>query len=191
VCALTLPLPSWLVRTLWIGTGIALTFGVSVALLVRAGMVSSVLGALARLRLLSAARAARLAERGRELDGELRGAGGWRAWRPGGFALISKLLQWLAAWIVMHANGHAPPLEVMAAVATAGTLINIVANVVPLGLGVTEGGTAALMAALGQPPSLGVTMAMARRAVQLLYAAFGLLLLVHVEARWRRGPPRA
>lgn len=191
VCALTLPLPSWLVRTLWIGTGIALTFGVSVALLVRAGMVSSVLGALARLRLLSAARAARLAERGRELDGELRGAGGWRAWRPGGFALISKLLQWLAAWIVMHANGHAPPLEVMAAVATAGTLINVVANVVPLGLGVTEGGTAALMAALGQPPSFGVMMAMARRAVQLLYAAFGLVLLVHVEARWRRGPPGA
>jgi hypothetical protein len=27
--------------------------------------------------------------------------------------------------------------------------------------------------------------------VQLLYAAFGLLLLVHIEARWRRAPPPA
>lgn len=191
VCALALPLPGWLARTLWIGTAIALTFGVGVVVLIRAGMVSSVIGALARVRMISTDRATRWTERGRELDGELRGAGGWRAWRPGGFAVISKLLQWLAAWIVMHANGHAPPLDVMAAVATAGTLINVVANIVPLGLGVTEGGTAALMAALGQPPSLGVTMAVARRAVQLLYAAFGLLLLVQVEARWRRAPPRA
>ena len=100
--------------------------------------------------------------------------------------------QWLAAWLVLAANGHAPPLEVMAVIATAGTLVNIVANLVPLGLGVAEGGTAALMAALGQPASLGVTMAVARRGVQLLYAAFGLTLLVSAEARpWRRGAPPA
>jgi uncharacterized membrane protein YbhN (UPF0104 family) len=99
-------------------------------------------------------------------------------------------LQWVAAWVVLHANGHAPPLAVMAVIATAGTLVNIVANMVPLGLGVAEGGTAALMAALGQPASLGVTMAVARRGVQLLYAAFGLTLLVSAEARpWRRRAP--
>jgi uncharacterized membrane protein YbhN (UPF0104 family) len=87
----------------------------------------------------------------------------------------------------MNANGQPPPLAVMAAIASAGTLITIVSNLVPLGLGVAEGGTAALMAALGQPPSLGVTIAMARRGVQLLYAAVGLSLAVQAELRpWRR-----
>jgi hypothetical protein len=190
VCALALPLPAWLVRTLWIGTGVAAVIVTGLALLVRGGMVASVVRGLHRAHLVSAARAAGWTARAHELDQTLRGSS-LRSWRPGGWALISKLSQWVAAWLVLAANGHAPPLAVMAAIATAGTLVNIVANVVPLGLGIAVGGTAALMAALGQPASLGVTMAVARRGVQLLYAAFGLALLVSAEARpWRpRAPP--
>ena len=191
VCALALPLPAWMVRTLWLGTGVAAVLVVGLALLVRRGMVASVVAALHRLRLVSAARAARWTARTAELDQTLRGAT-IGSWLPGAWALISKLLQWVAAWVVLAANGHAPPLEVMAVIATAGTLVNIVANLVPLGLGLAAGGTAALMAALGQPASLGVTMAVARRGVQLLYAAFGLTLLISAEARpWRRRAPPA
>ena len=189
VCALVLDLPAWLARTLWIGTAAAAVIVIGLALLVRAGMVGTVVHGLARVRLVSPARAARWAERVAELDAGLRGAT-FSTWWPALWALASKLLQWLAAWLVMYANGHAPPLEVMAAIATAGTLVNIAANVVPLGLGIAEGGTAALVAALGHPASLGVTMAMARRAVQLLYAAIGLTLLVSAEVRpWRRRAP--
>lgn len=189
VCALALPLPGWMERTLWIGTALAALLVGGLALLVRGGMMASVVAGLHRLRLVSAARAARWTDRTAALDQTLRGAT-LASWLPGAWALISKLLQWLAAWLVLAANGHAPPLEVMAVIATAGTLVNIVANLVPLGLGVAEGGTAALMAALGQPASLGVTMAVARRGVHLLYAAFGLTLLVSAEARpWRRGAP--
>ena len=191
VCALALPLPGWMVRTLWIGTALAAVLIGGLALLVRGGLVASVVRGLRRVRLVSAARAARWTARTADLDQTLRGAT-LASWLPGAWALISKVSQWLAAWLVLAANGHAPPLEVMAVIATAGTLVNIVANLVPLGLGVAEGGTAALMAALGQPASLGVTMAVARRGVQLLYAAFGLTLLVSAEARpWRRGAPPA
>ncbi len=189
VCALALPLPGWLSRTLWLGTAIAAALVIGLALLVRGGLVARAVAGLRRVRLVSAARAAGWTARTADLDQTLRGAT-LGSWRPGAWALISKLLQWVAAWVVLHANGHAPPLAVMAVIATAGTLVNIVANLVPLGLGVAEGGTAALMAALGQPASLGVTMAVARRGVQLLYAAFGLTLLVSAEARpWRRRAP--
>ncbi|MEZ4403820.1 MAG: lysylphosphatidylglycerol synthase transmembrane domain-containing protein [Kofleriaceae bacterium] len=189
VCALALDLPTWLERTLWIGTGLAAALGIAGVALVRAGLVETVLRVLVRGRLVSAARRDRWHDAVARLDHGLRG-GGWATWRPGLWAAVSKLVQWVAAWLVLAANGHAPSLGVMAALATAGNLINIVANVVPLGLGVTEGGTAALMAALGQPPSLGVTVAVARRAIQLLYAAVGLTLLVSAEARpWRRRPP--
>ena len=191
VCALALPLPGWLARTLWIGAAVAAGLGGGLALALRAGLATGVARGLRRARLISAPRAARWAIRAGELDVALRGGrGGLRSWAPGLWALTSKLMQFLAAWVVLYANGHAPSLAVMAAIVTAGTLINIIANLVPLGLGVAEGGTAALMAALGQPASLGVTMAVARRAVQLLYAAFGLTLLISAEARpWRRAPP--
>ncbi|MBK9036767.1 MAG: flippase-like domain-containing protein [Myxococcales bacterium] len=191
VCALALPLPGWLTRTLWVGTALAVVIGGGLALLLRAGMVTTVVHGLARARLISAARAERWRAKATALDGALRGDGrGLRGWAPGLWALVSKVLQWFAAWLVLYANGHAPPLDVMAALATAGTLVNIVANIVPLGLGVTEGGTAALMVALGQPASLGVTTAVARRVVMVLYSAFGLALLVQAEVRpWRRRAP--
>lgn len=187
ICAATLDLPAWLTRTLWVGTGLAIVLVIGATAWVQAGLLASAVGALARLRLISPERAAGWRDRGARFDEELRGGGGLRGWWPALFAAISKLLQWLAAWIVLYANGAAPPLDVMAALATAGTVVNIVANIVPLGLGVAEGGTAALMAALGQPASLGVTIALARRAVHLVYAGFGLTLLVTLEAApWRK-----
>lgn len=187
ICALTLDLPSWLARTLWIGTGLSLIVAVAAAAWVQAGLLASAVATLRRLRLVSAERAAAWTERGARFDDDLRGTGGLRSWWPALFAAVSKLLQWLAAWIVLHANGAAPPLDVMAALATAGTVVNILANIVPLGLGVAEGGTAALMVALGQPASLGVTITLARRAIQLAYAAFGLSLLALRSMRpWRR-----
>jgi uncharacterized membrane protein YbhN (UPF0104 family) len=190
ICAAALSLPTWLERTLWLGSVLALAIGTGAAWLIRAGASTSVLGALRRIGVVSTARQARWHDKLADIDRTLRGERGWRDWWPGLWALGSKLIQWLTAWIVMAANGHAPTLGVMAAIATAGTLINIVANLVPLGLGVTEGGGAALMAALGQPPSLGVTMAIARRAIQLVYAAFGLLLVLSAHARpWRRSSP--
>lgn len=187
ICAATLDLPAWLERTLWIGTGVSLVIAVAAAAWVQAGLLASAVALLRRLRLVSAARAEAWTERGARFDDDLRGAGGLRSWWPALFAAVSKLLQWLAAWIVLYANGAAPPLDVMAALATAGTVVNILANIVPLGLGVAEGGTAAMMAALGQPASLGVTIALARRAIHLAYAGFGLALLAARSARpWRR-----
>jgi uncharacterized membrane protein YbhN (UPF0104 family) len=187
ICAATLPLPDWLARTLWIGTAAAVAVAVVGVLVVRAGLVVSLVRVARTLRLVSRDRFDVWRTRLRQLDAITRGEGGLRSWLPGLWALPSKAIVWLSAWLVLYANGEPPSLGVMAAVASAGTLIAAAANVVPLGLGVSEGGTAALMAALGESPTLGVTIVVARRVVFLTYAAVGLLVLAADEGTHPRG----
>ena len=183
ICAATLPLPDWMARTLWIGTAAAVAVGVGLVLVVRAGLVASLIRVARALHLISRDRFDVWRARLRRLDQTTRGEGGLRSWTPGLWALPSKTVVWVSAWLVLYANGEPPGLGVMAAVASAGPLINLAANIVPLGLGVSEGGTAALMAALGESPTLGVTMVVARRVVFLSYAALGLVVLAADEGR--------
>jgi uncharacterized membrane protein YbhN (UPF0104 family) len=183
ICAWVLPLPRWMEHTLWFGSALALALTVAVALLLRAGLTSSMIQAVRAVRLLSAARARALRERLRGLDGSLRGEHGLSSWRPGLWALASKILGWVIIWVVMYANGQPPSVGVMATLASAGTAVTMAAGVVPMGLGLSEAGTAALMAALGEEASLGVTTVMARRAFQLVYAAVGLIWMATTETR--------
>jgi uncharacterized membrane protein YbhN (UPF0104 family) len=177
ICAATLSLPPWLTRTLWVGTGVAIALALLLIVVVRAGPVVSLIRVARTLRIISRHRFAAWRERLRTLDSLTRGEQGLRSWAPGLWALPSKAIIWVGAWLVLYANGQPPSLGVMAALASVGTLINVAANLVPLGLGVSEGGTAALMFALGESPALGVTMVVARRVVSLTYAAIGLVVL--------------
>lgn len=192
ICAAVLPLPTWLERMLWIGSGVAVLVVTAVALLLRAGLVGSLIGALRGLRILRAERAKSLRQRLRDVDRSLRGDRGLRSWTPALWALVSKALGWAVVWIVMAVNGAAPSLGVMATLASAGTLVSIASNIVPMGIGVNEAGIAALMAALGESPSLGVTTVLARRVIQMVYAALGLTLLASAEAvpHKKKGAPR-
>jgi uncharacterized membrane protein YbhN (UPF0104 family) len=191
LCAALLPLPAWVARTLWIGTAIALVLGTGLAFMLRAGLVASLVHALRGLRIISRGKFDVWRARLRKLDATMRGEGGLRSWLPGLWTLPSKALIWVGAWLVLYANGQTPSVGVMAALASAGTLINLASNVVPLGLGVSEGGTAALMAALGESPALGVTIVVARRVVTLLYAAIGLMVLAVAQGRSLIGRPPA
>ena len=177
ICAALLSLPTWMERTLWIGSAVTLALGVGLVALVRAGLVANLIRVLRVFRVISRDRFGVWRERLRTLDATMRGEAGLRSWTPGLWAVASKLLTWAGTWLVLYASGQPPSIGVMAALATAGTLINAAANVVPLGIGISEGGTAALMAALGESPTLGVTIVVARRVVYLTYAALGLLVL--------------
>jgi uncharacterized protein (TIRG00374 family) len=187
ICALVLPLPTWMSRLLWIGSAAALAVVVGVALLLRAGMLSTALRVIRSMRLLSEERSAKLRQRLREIDRSLAGEHGLRSWVPGLWALVSKILGWVIVWIVMYANGQPPSLGVMATLASAGTLVSIVANVAPMGIGISEAGTGALMAALGEQASLGVTTVLARRVMQICYAVIGLTLIATTETVTRKG----
>jgi uncharacterized membrane protein YbhN (UPF0104 family) len=181
ICALALSLPRWLDQLLWIGSAVSVMVVAGIVLLLRAGLVSSLIRALHGLRFMSSDRSQKLRKRLQDIDRSLRGDRGWRSWLPASWALVSKIFGWIILWIVMNANGQPPSLGVLATMASAGTLIGVVANVAPMGIGLSEAGTAALMSALGQGASLGVTTVLARRVIQICYAAVGLLLLASSE----------
>jgi uncharacterized membrane protein YbhN (UPF0104 family) len=177
ICALVLPLPEWLERTLWIGTAVSVAVVVGVALLLRAGLLSSLIRGIRGVRLLSAERSKKLQQRLKEVDRSLRGDRGLSSWTPALWALVSKVMGYVIVWIVMNANGDPPSVGVMATMASAGTLVSLISNVAPMGIGISEAGTAALMAALGENAGLGVTTVLARRVIQMCYAAVGLVLM--------------
>lgn len=181
ICALVLPLPWWLEQLLWIGTALSVAVVVGVALLLRAGLLGSLIKGVRGVRLLSAERSKKLQQKLKDVDKSLRGDRGLRSWLPGLWALASKVMGWVIVWIVMNANGEPPSVGVMATMASAGTVVSLLSNVAPMGIGINEAGTAALMAALGENAGLGVTTVLARRVIQMCYAAVGLVLLATTE----------
>jgi uncharacterized membrane protein YbhN (UPF0104 family) len=195
VCAATLALPRWMEIALIAGAIAAVAILVAGALLIRRGMVRSLASGLARVRILPPARVATWQARLDRLDTLLRRKGDrlHERWRADAFVVASRSLSYLSTWVVLAATGHVEGLGTMAALATAGLLIGWISNVVPLGLGVAEGGNAALFAALGEDPALGVTVTLARRVIQLLYAALGLVLVGTAHgahwAFWKRRQP--
>lgn len=187
ICALTLALPEWLELTLWIGTGASVVLIIGVTLLLRAGLLGSLIQGVRSLRIISDARAKKLKKKLKEVDQSLRGDRGLRSWLPGLWALVSKSLGWVIIWIVLDVNGQSPGVGTMAVMASAGTLVSLISNVVPMGIGVSEAGNAALMAALGESAGLGVTTVLARRVIQMIYAAVGLLLMATETVPIKKG----
>ncbi len=175
VCAIALSLPSSLAIALWVGAGVGLVVLVGGVVLIRRGMLVTIADAMASTRLVSRERVARWRTRLEDLDRRVRGDS--VGWSPAGWVVASRLFGLTSTWVVLSAVGHPPGIGVMAALATAGTLIGMIASVVPMGLGLTEAGIGALFAALGTSAALGVTTTLSRRVTAILYTAVGLPLL--------------
>ena len=178
ICALVLPLPHLLAVALLVGSAIAAAALIAGALLVRRGMLASLVDGVRAVRLISSERAGRWHAKLDAIDRyQPRDAGRRRQWLPALWVIASRLLSLASMWVVLRSVGYTAGLGTVAAVATAGTLISMIASVVPMGLGISEGSNAALFAALGAPASLGVTMVLGNRITLLVYAAIGLFLL--------------
>ncbi|MCE9573561.1 MAG: hypothetical protein K8W52_10430, partial [Deltaproteobacteria bacterium] len=98
-------------------------------------------------------------------------------WSPVAWIVASWLLSLVSMWTVLTSVGYVAGPGTLAAIAIGGTLINLAASIVPMGLGISEGSNAALFAALGAPPAVGVAMVVGGRVVPLCYAAIGLVLV--------------
>lgn len=82
-------------------------------------------------------------------------------------------------WLAMALIRGVPPSLITAFVLEyVNRTITIVFQFVPLWLGVDEAGTAAIAAALGIPPAVGVALALARKGRILAWTAAGLALLI-------------
>lgn len=180
ICALVLDLPGWLVGLLFGVAAGAAALLVAGVLLVRRGMLASAVGAVHALHLVSDERAKRWRGKLTEIDRHLRppSGGDRRArWTPAGWVVLSRTLTITSTWVVLVATGTFVSAGTMAAISSAGQPLAAAASLVPLGLGISEAGNAALFAALGESPSLGVAMVLGTRITTLVYAAIGLTLM--------------
>jgi hypothetical protein len=207
IMVLLVPMPSKL-RWLMILTG-AVCFAIALGIyaVTRRGMLDSAarLGTrirvpgLARIRgwiwksstpsryLLSQARYELWRDRLRAVDSKMHlasGASGARArdrWLGITAVTVSRLTSMTLSLMILHAVGESITLGFVAAYTVGGFVIYMTSSLVPMGLGISEGGNYALFRALGENPARGVTLVLARRVTLIMYAAIGLVLVTASE----------
>ena len=187
--AMLVPMPHGL-RTLLLISGV-LCFVVSIGLyvLVRRGMVVSVARLASRIHigkryLLSQERFDRWLPKLQGVDDKMRLVAGARTrdrWLGIGLCTVSRLNSIFLSLLILHAVGEAMTVQFIAAYTVGQFVIYMVASLVPMGLGISEGGYDGLFRALGENPARGVTLAFARRTVTIVYAAVGLVLVTTSE----------
>lgn len=179
--ALLLPLPTGLRIGLIATAVVAAALAITIAVLVRRGMLSSLVSAGARLHLVSKRRRESWRTRLAKIDDRLRGVEGEGRKIAIGYVIASKFLTWMSIWLILAATGYYASVGEIAALLSAGVVIGWIATIVPMGVGVTESGNYALFHALGAPPAVGVALAVVRRITHLVFAGIGFVLL----AVWR------
>jgi len=164
---------------------------VGVVVLVRRGMLASVVGFARRLRLVSAKRRKKWAVKLTEIDDRISGAADRQGRRRAiVFVALSKSLGWFSTWLTVATAGYVLDLPELAALLSAGIVLGWIAMVVPMGLGIAEGGNYGLFTLIGAPATIGVSLALARRVMQVLsavtgFAVLGLYRLAQRTARHR------
>ncbi len=157
---------------------------VGLVFLVQKGMLVSLARLMRRVRIISQPRFERWSVRLGEIDAKLRLEGGARA-RDRligvGLVYLSRIFSWSMLAVLLHALGKPIQLGFFAAITVGGFAVYLAATLVPLGLGVSEGGNAALYGALGYDPAIGVAITLAKRARDVVYATIGLVLLLASE----------
>jgi uncharacterized protein (TIRG00374 family) len=98
-----------------------------------------------------------------------------------GAVVVSRLTSMSLSFLILHALGEAITPGFAAAYIVGGFIIYMTSTLVPMGIGISEGGNYALFRALGEDPTRGVTLVLARRVVQIVYAAIGVVLMTASE----------
>jgi hypothetical protein len=183
-------LPSTMAKAAWIGAVVLVIFLMGVFVLIRRGPVGIGIGALRRLRLISAQRCMRWRFATAHIDEMVRELGTTRSSRIGlGFLFGSRFLNWVGTFVMLYAAGLPITAPLVIGLLSVGALINHLAHIVPLGIGVAEGGNYLLYRALGAPGLAGIDFTMVYRARTCLLSAIGLTVLgiTTYKDRRRRG----
>jgi uncharacterized membrane protein YbhN (UPF0104 family) len=163
---------------LLVGALIAAAITIAIIVLLRRGMLSTFSNMLARLRVISSERRDRWNETLSEIDERLRGRDdGDQRRRAIACIAVSRLIQKCGAYLTVWSAGYALSPGQFMALLSAGVLIHWVATIIPMGLGISEGGNVALFAVIGAPASLGLALALARRVDQIVFAGIGFAVL--------------
>lgn len=186
---LLVDLPGELAAVAWAGSAVLVGFGIALALLVRRGVVGSLVDLLARLRLVKPARAAAWKASTTEIDAMVRELP--RAKAAFGFLVCSRVLNWVGTVALLYASDVPLTPTLVIGVLSVGLLVQWAAHMVPLGLGLADGGTYLLYAALGAPALAGLDFAMVYRARTCVIAGIGLAVLAAISYLDRRRRQRS
>jgi hypothetical protein len=188
VTLLLVDLPGSLKVTIAIGLAILLPLMVALGVLLHRGALSTLTAMLHRIHLLSAARLEAWQSRLREVDRHIselhtdRSAGTWKGilW-----ILASRLLTWVSTMTLIGVMGIAITPHLVIGVLSIGVLISWIASVVPLGLGLADGGHYALFDLLGASGTYGafVTMLNRTRSIAIAVVGFVIMAIVHTLTR--------
>jgi hypothetical protein len=178
ITALTLPVPDLMRLVLLVIATLATATIVGLSVVVRRGLLGSLVALGVRLRLVPRRRSKAWRRKIDLIDRQVQGDAGDPARRRSGmFVLMSKLTTWAQMWLILAAAGYHASLGQLAAILSGGVVLGWLSSLVPLGAGVAESGNYAMFSALGAPTSYGVALALARRVNQLVFAAVGFTLL--------------
>jgi hypothetical protein len=158
--------------------GVALVLGMAgLIVLARRGALATLIHALRRLGILSVARAERWELRTAEIDDHVRRFGGPATRRALGFVAASRALNMLGTVGVLVAADLPLTAPLVIGMLSVGILITWLSNVIPLGLGLADGGNYLLSGALGSAPGAGLAFTMVNRLRTVVLAIMGLSIM--------------
>ena len=183
--ALILPLPMKLRIGLMVAGFTALAVVLLLLTWIRAGLAGSVMRLALRLRLIGPARVEKWRVTLERIDNTLAGhTADARIYQRRGFAAIvgSNVPGIVTTAVLLYALGLPLSVGNVAVIVAIAPAIGWISSIVPFGIGVSEALNLALFVALGLSPVDGVTLALAKRSMQLVYAAIGLTLTLTSES---------
>jgi len=202
--AMFLPMPVSL-RWLMLGVGVVvLALAVAIYALVRRGVLVSAarlaaripVPGLARLRrrvwrvdqpsryLLTPERFARWEPRLRSIDDKMKLVEGARVRdRRLGILMVtlSRLTSMTLSFLLLIAMGEKLTIGFVASITVGSFFIYMASTLVPMGIGINEGGYYAMFRALGENTARGTALILARRVALIMYAGIGLVLVTASE----------
>jgi hypothetical protein len=176
---------------LLVGAAIAAVVGLGIYLLLRRGMLTTLVSALARAHLLSSKRRDRWNAQLAEVDQRLRGQDVEHRRKALVMIFISQIMQKAIGFLTIYCAGYTLSLGQLMALMSAGVLLGWIATIIPMGLGISEGGNVALFGLIGAPPALGLALSLTKRVNQVVFAVIGFVVLTgdrlgtHIHGRVR------
>ncbi len=187
---LMVDLPHSLKILVLIGFAVLIPLVIALGLLVQRGALSTVVSTIRKVRVISEKRAEAWRTRFAEVDSHIRelqtnrSAGTWKGFLWVG---LSKLVQWSATLILLATAGVDVNAALVVGILSVGVLIQWVSQVVPMGLGLADGGNYALFDLVGSAGAYGVVITLLNRARSITIAIIGLggMLIVNTINRFQ------
>lgn len=193
ITLLTLEIPHTIKVMVGIGLAVLVPAMIALGVVIHRGATRTVVDLLQRVHIIKAERAKSWREKLKDVDKHIRelhtnrSAGTWKGilWVIG-----SKLVSWTSTITLIAAVGVNVTPTLVVGVLSVGLLIGWISQIVPMGLGVQDGGNYALFGILGATGPQGLLVAMLQRARSLSVAILGLVVFAAIQVINRIGQAR-